>query len=57
MIDFAKEKLAFSQLIVDGVVVERVKSARIVGLILQNNMKWKEHISQIVKKQRKDFIR
>ena len=57
MIDFAKEKLAFSQLIVDGVVVERVKSARIVGLILQNNMKWKEHVSQIVRKQRKDFIR
>jgi hypothetical protein len=34
----------------DEVNIERVKSARILGLTVQDNMKWKEHIHNIVKK-------
>jgi hypothetical protein len=35
---------------VDEVNIERVKSARILGLTVQDNMKWNEHINNIVKK-------
>ena len=33
-----------------GVFVERAKSARVLGLIIQDNMKWNEHVNNIVKK-------
>jgi hypothetical protein len=35
---------------VDEVNIERVKSARFLGLTVQDNMKWNEHIHNIVKK-------
>ena len=34
----------------DEVYIERVKSARILGLTVQDNMKWNEHIHNMVKK-------
>ncbi len=34
----------------DKVTIERVKSARILGLTVQDNMKWNEHVHDIVKK-------
>jgi hypothetical protein len=50
VIDFAKNKHCFPPLTVDEVNIERVKSARILGLTVQDNMKWNEHINNIVKK-------
>ena len=50
VIDFAKKKHCFPPLTVDEVNIERVKSARILGLTVQDNMKWNEHINNIVKK-------
>ena len=48
VIDFAKKKHCFPPLTVDEVNIERVKSARILGLTVQDNMKWNEHINNIV---------
>jgi hypothetical protein len=50
VIDFAKKKHCFPPLTVDEVNIERVKSARILGLTVQDNMKWNEHINNIFKK-------
>jgi hypothetical protein len=50
VIDFAKKKHCFPPLTVDEVNIERVKSARILGLTVQDNIKWNEHINNIVKK-------
>ena len=35
---------------IGDVLVERVKSARVLGLIIQDDMKWNEHVNIIVKK-------
>ena len=48
LVDFAKKKHCFPPLTVDEVNIERVKSARILGLTVQDNMKWNEHIHNIV---------
>ena len=53
VIDFEKKKHCFPPLTVDEVNIERVKSARILGLTVQDNMKWNEHINNIVKKDSK----
>ena len=53
IVDFTKDRQLFLPLEIDGVLVERVKSARvliIVGLIIQGDMKWNEHVNSIVKK-------
>jgi hypothetical protein len=50
VIEFAKTKHCFLPLTVDDVNIERVKYARILGLTVQDNMKWNEHINNIVKK-------
>ena len=50
VIDFARKKYCFPPLTVDKVTTERVKSARILGLTVQDNMKWNEHVHDIVKK-------
>ena len=50
VIDCAKKKNCFPPLTVDEVNIERVKSSRILGLTVQDNMKWNDHINNIVKK-------
>ena len=50
IIDFAKDKQEFSPLIINGVAVDRVSSARVLGLIVQDNMNWNEHVNNVVKK-------
>ena len=50
IIDFARKKHHFPPLTVDDMNVERVKSTCILGLTVQDNMKWNEHIHNIVKK-------
>ena len=48
--DFARVKQEFLPLTIKSVVVEREKSARILGLIVQVNLKWIVHVNHIVKK-------
>ena len=48
--DFARVKQEFLPLTIKDVVVEREKSARILGFIVQDNLKWNEHVNHIVKK-------
>ncbi len=50
VIDFARKKYCFLPLTVDKVTIDRVKSARILNLTVQDNMKWNQHIYDIVKK-------
>lgn len=50
VIDFSKEKRNFSPLMINDVAVQRVKSASILGISLQDNMNWNDHVHQIVKK-------
>ena len=48
--DFERVKQEFLPLTIKNVVVERAKSARILGLVVQGNLKWNEHGNHIVKK-------
>ena len=50
IIDFTKDRQPFLPLEIGGVLVERVKSARVLGLTIQDDMKWNEHVNNIVKK-------
>ena len=53
IIDFAKDKQHFPPLIINGVAVERVTSTRVLGLIIQDNINWNEHVNNVVKKAEK----
>ena len=48
--DFARVRQEFLPLTIKEVVMEREKSARILGLTVQDNLKWNEHVNHIVKK-------
>jgi hypothetical protein len=50
IVDFSKDKRLFLPLDIGDKTVERVKSARVLGLIIQDDMKWNEHVNIIVKK-------
>ena len=50
VIDFAREKHEFLPLTINNVGIERAKSARILGLSIQDDLKWNEHVNHIVKK-------
>lgn len=47
---FLKETPQLSPLTIDGHVLERVQSHKVLGLIIQNNLKWDEQIRSIVTK-------
>ena len=47
VVDFSKEKRNFPLLVVDNTEVERVNSARILAVMIQNNMNWCEHVTNI----------
>ena len=55
IIDFAKDKQHFPPLIINGVAVERVSSIWVLGLIIQDNINWNEHVNNVVKKAGKRF--
>ena len=47
--DFSKKKRNFLLLQIDNIEVERVNSAEILGVMIQNNMNWLEHVTKIKK--------
>ena len=50
VVEFSKGKRNFPLLVIDNIEIERVNSARILGVMIQNNMNWCEHVTKIVKK-------
>ncbi|CAB4014879.1 RNA-directed DNA polymerase from mobile element jockey, partial [Paramuricea clavata] len=49
-VSFLKETPQLPSLTIDGYVVETVQSHKVLGLIIQNNLKWDEQIRSIVTK-------
>jgi hypothetical protein len=50
---FCKPRATFDPIIVNGEILEVVDSAKILGLSVSNNLKWNNHIDQIISKARK----
>ena len=50
VVEFSKGKQNFPLLVIDNIEIERVNSARILGIMIQNDMNWCEHVTKIVKK-------
>ena len=50
IVDFAEDNRPFQPLIVSGNPITLVESDNILGLIVQNNLKWNLHVDHIVKK-------
>ena len=53
IITFAKDKRSFQPLTVAGETIKLVESEKILGLVVQNNLKWNLHVDSIVKKSSK----
>ena len=49
-ISFVKNKPQFAPIVVDGKELERVTSAKLLGLTISSNLTWNEHISDVIKK-------
>ena len=49
-ISFAKQPPSFDPLIVDGNELEVVTSAKLLGITINNNLSWNEHIHSVIKK-------
>ena len=50
VVNFSKGKRNFPLLVIDNIEVERVNSARILVVMIQNNINWCEHVTKILKK-------
>ena len=50
VVNFSKGKRNFPLLVIDNIEVERVNSARILVVVIQNNINWCEHVTKILKK-------
>ena len=49
-ISFVKNEPQFAPIVVDGKELERVTSAKLLGLTISSNLMWNEHISDVIKK-------
>ena len=50
IVDFRKGKHDFGDIVIKGEVVERVKTYKYLGIVLDENLSWKENTDHIVKK-------
>ena len=50
IVQFSKDKLSFAPLFIEGTPVEVVDSVKILGLTIQNDIKWHKHIHNIITK-------
>ena len=50
IVQFSKDKLSFAPLVIEGTPVEVVDLVKILGLTIQNDMKWHKHIHNIITK-------
>ena len=49
-ITFSKQKQAFPPIIINGKGVETVKSAKLLGVTISDDLSWNEHVREVVKK-------
>ena len=49
-ISFAEDEPQFATIVVDGNELERVTSAKLLGLTVSSNLTWNEHVSDVIKK-------
>ena len=49
-ISFVKDEPQFAPIVVDGNELERVSSAKLLGLTISSNLTWNEHNSDVIKK-------
>ena len=47
---FAKEEPNFEPICINGVDIERVKVAKLLGVMISDDLKWNTHIEEIIKK-------
>ncbi len=47
---FLRETPDLSPLLIDGHALEVVRSHKVLGLVIQNNLKWNDHIESVVSK-------
>ena len=57
IVQFSKDKLFFAPLVLEGTPVEIAESVKILGLTVQNDMKWHKHIHTIITEQATDFLK
>ena len=50
LVDFKTTKQSFDPLTVNGKKLPVVKSAKILGLTISSNLKWTDHINEVIKK-------
>ena len=53
---FLKEPINLPDLKIDNQQLELVTSHKVLGLVIQNNLKWNNHIEYIATKASNDFI-
>ena len=49
-ISFAKDEPQFASILVDGKKIDRVTSAKLLGLTISSNLTWNDHNSDVIKK-------
>ena len=49
-ISFAKDEPQFASIVVDGKELERLTSAKLLGLTISSNLTWNDHISDVIMK-------
>ena len=49
-ISFAKDEPQLASIVVDGNKLQRVSSAKLLGLTITSNFTWNEHIGDVIKK-------
>ena len=50
---FSRKSLVFPNIKINGTSIEQVESVKLLGLTIQNDLKWNVHIDQTIKKARK----
>ena len=54
-ISFVKNEPQFARIVIDGKELERVTSAKLLGMTISSNLTWNEHISDVIKKTSDSF--
>ena len=49
-ISFVKNEPQFARIVIDGKELERVTSAKLLGMTISSNLTWNEHISDVSRK-------
>ena len=47
MVNFNREETDYPPIFVNGTIIERVKKAEILGLVITDDLKWNDHVNKI----------